>query len=47
MHVAGKGYRVISKTLDVHQSTVRQIVYECRQYGIVALHGQKQIAMCI
>ncbi len=27
MHVAGKGYRVISKTLDIHQSTMEMIWY--------------------
>lgn len=35
LHEDGKGYK-ISKSLDVYQSTVRQIVYECRKSSIVA-----------
>ena len=33
---AGKGYKSISKRLDVHQSTVRQIVYKWRKCSTVA-----------
>ncbi len=36
MHVAGNGYRVTSKTLDIHQSTDRQIVYKWSRFGTVA-----------
>ena len=36
MHKAGKGYKSISKSLDVHQSTVRQIVYKWRKFSNVA-----------
>ena len=36
MHKAGKGYKSISKSLDVHQSTVRQIVYKWRKFSTVA-----------
>ena len=36
MHKAGKGYKSISKSLDVHQSTVRQIVYTWRKFSTVA-----------
>ena len=32
----GKGYKSISKTIDVHQSTVRQIVYKWRKFSTVA-----------
>ena len=31
-----KGYKSISKSLDVHQSTVRQIVYKWRKFSTVA-----------
>jgi transposase len=30
------GYKSISKSLDVHQSTVRQIVYKWRKFSTVA-----------
>ena len=33
LHIAGKGYKSISKSLDVHHSTVRQIVYKWRRSG--------------
>ena len=33
---AGKGYKTISKSLDVHKSTVRKIVYKWRQFSTVA-----------
>ena len=36
LHKAEKGYTSISKNLDVHQSTVRQIVYEWRKFSTVA-----------
>ena len=36
LHKAGKGYKSISKSLDVHQSTVRQIVYKWRKFSTVA-----------
>lgn len=36
MHEARKGYKTISKTLDVHVSTVRQIVSKWKQFGTVA-----------
>jgi transposase len=36
LHKAGKGYKSISKSLDVHQSTVRQIIYELRKFSTVA-----------
>uniref|UniRef100_A0AAZ3S9Y9 Transposase Tc1-like domain-containing protein n=1 Tax=Oncorhynchus tshawytscha TaxID=74940 RepID=A0AAZ3S9Y9_ONCTS len=36
MHKAGKGFKSISKSLDVHQSTVRQIVYKWRKFSAVA-----------
>lgn len=36
LHKAGKGYKVISKTLEIHQSTVRQTIYKWRQFGTVA-----------
>ena len=32
LHKAGKGYKSVSKSLDVHQSTVRQIVYKWRKF---------------
>ena len=36
LHKAGKDYKSISKSLDVHQSTVRQIVYKWRKCSTVA-----------
>uniref|UniRef100_A0AAR2K185 Transposase Tc1-like domain-containing protein n=1 Tax=Pygocentrus nattereri TaxID=42514 RepID=A0AAR2K185_PYGNA len=36
LHKAGKGYKAISKTLEIHQSTVRQTIYKWRQFGTVA-----------
>ena len=36
LHKAGKGYKSISKSLDVHQSTVRQNVYKWRMFSTVA-----------
>ena len=36
LHKAGKGYKSIFKSLDVHQSTVRQIVYNRRKFSTVA-----------
>ena len=36
LHKAGKGYKSISKSLDVHQSTVRHIVYKWRNFSTVA-----------
>ena len=36
LHEAGKGYKSISKSLDVHQSTVRQIVNKWRKFSTVA-----------
>ncbi|XP_026231764.1 uncharacterized protein LOC113172908 isoform X1 [Anabas testudineus] len=36
LHLAGIGYRVISKSLDIHQSTVRHIVHKWRRFGTVA-----------
>ena len=36
LHKAGKGYKSISKKLDVHQSTVRQIVYKWRKFSTLA-----------
>ena len=36
LHKAGKGYKSISETLDVHQSTVRQNVYKWRKFITVA-----------
>ena len=35
LHKAGKGYKSISKSLDV-QSTVRQIIYKWRKFSTVA-----------
>lgn len=35
LYKAGKGYKTISKSLDVHQSTVREIVYKWREFGTV------------
>ena len=36
LHKAGKCYKSISKSLDVHQSTVIQIVYNWRKFSTVA-----------
>ena len=36
LHKAGKGYKSISKSLDVHVSTVRQIIYKWREFKTVA-----------
>jgi transposase len=36
LHNTGMGYKSISKSLDVHQSTVRQIVYKWRKFSTVA-----------
>ena len=36
LHEAGIGYKSISKSLDVHRSTVRQIVYKWRKFSTVA-----------
>ncbi|KAI7813750.1 putative dentin sialophosphoprotein-like [Triplophysa rosa] len=36
LHKAGKGYKVISKTLEIHQSTVRQTSCKWRHFGTVA-----------
>jgi transposase len=36
LHNAGKGYKSISKSLDVHQSTAGQIVYKWRKFSTVA-----------
>ena len=36
LHEAGKGYKSISKSLDVHVSTVRQTVYKWRKFSTVA-----------
>ncbi|RVE69911.1 hypothetical protein OJAV_G00082580 [Oryzias javanicus] len=36
MHQAGKGYKCISKSLDVHLSTVRQIIYKWKRFETVA-----------
>lgn len=36
LHKAGKGYKTISKSLDVHVSTVRQIIYKWREFNTVA-----------
>ena len=36
LHKAGKGYKSISKSLDVHQYTVRYIVYKWRKFSTVA-----------
>ena len=33
---AGKGYKSISKSLDVHQSMVRHIFYKWRKFSTVA-----------
>jgi transposase len=36
LHKAGKGYKIISKSLDVYQSTVRKIVNKWRKISPVA-----------
>ena len=36
LHEAGKGYKSISKSPDVHVSTVRQTVYKWRKFSTVA-----------
>ena len=36
LHKAGKSYKSISKSLDVHQSTIRQIVYKWRKFSTVS-----------
>jgi transposase len=36
LNKAGKGYKSISKSLMVHQSTVPQIVYKLRKFSTVA-----------
>ena len=36
LHKAEKGYKSISKSLDVHQSTAIQIVYKWRKFSTVA-----------
>uniref|UniRef100_A0A8C5LME3 Transposase n=1 Tax=Leptobrachium leishanense TaxID=445787 RepID=A0A8C5LME3_9ANUR len=36
LHEAGKGYKSISKSLDVHVSTVRQTDYKWRKFSTVA-----------
>ncbi|XP_072225353.1 uncharacterized protein [Leuresthes tenuis] len=36
LHMAGKGYKVISKSLDIHHSTVRQIIYKWKRFNTVA-----------
>uniref|UniRef100_A0A803JLP3 Transposase Tc1-like domain-containing protein n=1 Tax=Xenopus tropicalis TaxID=8364 RepID=A0A803JLP3_XENTR len=36
LHKAGKGYKSISKSLAVHQSTIRQIVYKWRKFSTAA-----------
>lgn len=35
-HKKGKGYKKIAKDLDMHQSTVRQIVYKWKKFSTVA-----------
>ncbi|XP_073453489.1 uncharacterized protein [Aquarana catesbeiana] len=35
-HKSGKGYKRIAKDLDLHQSTVRQIVYKWKKFSTVA-----------
>uniref|UniRef100_A0A8C5Q2G5 Transposase n=1 Tax=Leptobrachium leishanense TaxID=445787 RepID=A0A8C5Q2G5_9ANUR len=43
LHEAGKGYKSISKSLDVHVSMVRQTVYKWRKFSTVATvprHGR-------
>ena len=36
LHEAGEGYKSISKSIDVHQSMVRQIVYIWSKFRTVA-----------
>ena len=36
LHKAGKGYTSISNSIDVHQSTVREIVYQWRKFSTFA-----------
>ena len=36
MHKAGKGYKSISNSIDVHQSMVRQILCKLRKFFTVA-----------
>lgn len=36
LHRAGKGYKVISKTLEIHLPIVRQTIYKWRHFGTVA-----------
>ena len=36
LHKAGMGYKSLSKSLDVHQSMVSQIVYKWRKFSTVA-----------
>ena len=36
LHKAGKGYKSISKSLDVHQSTEREIVHNWRNVSTAA-----------
>ncbi|XP_011476103.1 uncharacterized protein LOC105354509 isoform X2 [Oryzias latipes] len=36
MHQAGKGYKSISKSLDIHLSTVRQIIHKWKRFKTVA-----------
>ncbi|KAI4787057.1 hypothetical protein KUCAC02_036710 [Chaenocephalus aceratus] len=36
LHKAGQGYKSIAESLDVHQSTVRQVVYKWRKFSTVA-----------
>lgn len=38
LHEAGKGYKSISTSLDVHMSTVRQTVFKWRKFCTVASH---------
>lgn len=36
LHRAGKGYKSISKNLDVHHYTARHVVYKGRQFSTVS-----------
>ncbi|XP_061567605.1 uncharacterized protein LOC133421839 isoform X2 [Cololabis saira] len=36
LYKEGKGYKVISKSLDIHLSTVRQIIYKWKRFNSVA-----------
>ncbi|XP_005953117.2 uncharacterized protein LOC102310775 [Haplochromis burtoni] len=36
LHKAGKGYKIIARTLDIHRSTVRKIVYKWKRFSTVA-----------